>query len=87
MVQTSNSQSFYYGKSDDFEQAVRRKRNYSEDLLDDGKRGHLQEIMFMRMPNGKFKDFSCSDDHCAQICDAFAAKQNVRLYQRVKLLL
>jgi hypothetical protein len=65
MVQTSNGQSFYFGKRNDFEQAVRRKRNYSEDLFDDGKRGHLQELLFMRMPNGTFKDFSCSDDHGA----------------------
>jgi hypothetical protein len=71
MVQTSNGQSFYFGKRNDFEQAVRRTPNYSEDLFNDGKRGHLEETTFMRIPNGKFKDFSCSDDHFA-----FLMKQN-----------
>jgi hypothetical protein len=71
MVQTSNSAVFHFGNRNDFEQAVRIKRNYSEDLLDDGKRDHLQELSFMRMPNGKFKQFSCSSDHLV-----FLMKQN-----------
>jgi hypothetical protein len=72
MVQTSNSRSFFFGKRDDFEQAVRRKRNYSEDLLDDGKSGHLMELAFMRIPNGEFVEFSCSGDHFA-----FLMRQNI----------
>lgn len=45
MIRTNNGPRFFFGNNKDFEQTLKRNRNYSENILDDGKQVHLHELI------------------------------------------